>query len=371
MRLDQLETPATLVDLDILESNINNFQNALDAPKELWPMLKTHKSSAIALMQRDAGASGFLCGTLDECEALLRLGLQNIMYAYPIASEPNITRAINLAKACNFFVRLDTIASANILNDAAQQANVKLNYTVIIDTGLNRFGIRPQDIKQFLEEMSQFQNLNFRGISTHPGHVYGCSDQKCVEKIAKEECDKMAEAYNIIKEMGLNADFISSGSNPTFMHVTKDPIINKHHPGAYVFMDNNQVMLGAATEKDCALTVLATIVANPREGVFLMDAGVKCLCLDKGAHGTETMRGFGRIKGHPELLIASVSEEVGKILVEGETSLKVGDKIQIIPNHACTAANMTSFYIGHRNDVVEKVIEADIRGNSGKKGVGE
>ena len=96
----------------------------------------------------------------------------------------------------------------------------------------------------------------------------------------------------------------------------------------------------------------------------MIDAGSKCLGLDKGAHANSSITGFGRIKNHLELLIYSLSEEVGKVKAESKTDIKIGDKIEIIPNHACSAANMTSYYIGVRNGVTEKILKADMRGNS-------
>ncbi|WP_330637618.1 hypothetical protein [Paraclostridium sordellii] len=78
------------------------------------------------------------------------------------------------------------------------------------------------------------------------------------------------------------------------------------------------------------------------------------------------MTGFGRVKNHDELNIIGLSEEVGKIQIVGETNLKVGDKIQIIPNHSCSCANMTSYLVGYRGDEVVEIIDVDVRGNSRK-----
>ncbi|MCL2171568.1 MAG: alanine racemase, partial [Defluviitaleaceae bacterium] len=76
-----LPTPAALIDMDILAANVKKYQAACDKfGKRLWPMTKTHKSTAIAQMARDAGAAGFLCGTLDECEGLAAAGFGGIMY---------------------------------------------------------------------------------------------------------------------------------------------------------------------------------------------------------------------------------------------------------------------------------------------------
>ena len=71
----------------------------------------------------------------------------------------------------------------------------------------------------------------------------------------------------------------------------------------------------------------------------------------------------------PEILVASLSEEVGKLYYEGETTLKVGDKIEIIPNHACSSANFTDYLITTSKDEVVGAINVDMRGNRTLKNV--
>lgn len=146
-----------------------------------------------------------------------------------------------------------------------------------------------------------------------------------------------------------------------------DEYITAYHPGNYVFNDNIQMSTKTATEAECALRIFATVVSHPQDDLFICDAGAKCLGLDQGAHGNSSIRGYGYVVGHPELEVFSLSEEVGKFHVHGTTDLKVGDQVEIIPNHSCSSANLTSYMIGCRNGEVERVIEVDIRGNSTRK----
>ena len=97
MKLNEVYTPAILLDLDVLENNIRRFADAAARNgKQLWPMVKTHKSTRLAAMQREAGAAGFLCGTLDEVEALAAAGFSPLMYAYPAADPVSIGRLIRV-----------------------------------------------------------------------------------------------------------------------------------------------------------------------------------------------------------------------------------------------------------------------------------
>lgn len=369
MEIRELQTPAILVDLDVLENNIKKAQSLCDENgKQLWPMIKTHKSSEIAKMQQKAGATGFLCGTLDECEALLKEGIQNIMYAYPVASDVNIKRVLNLAKNCNFIIRIDSYDSAKLLNTAAKSAGVKINYTIIIDSGLHRFGILPEKAAAFADSIKEFDALNFKGISTHPGHVYSAEKPEDIQKYVEDEKSAVKTAVDALKAAGYALELVTSGSTPTFFKAVHDENINVFHPGNYVFMDNIQMSTETAKESDCALSVYATIISHPSENMFICDAGSKCLGLDQGAHGNTAIRGYGYVKGYPEVTVSSLSEEVGKLYVEGNTTLKIGDKIEIIPNHSCSTANLTSYLVGCRGNKVERLIKVDMRGNSTTKG---
>ena len=371
MKKQELQTPAILLDMDILERNIRTYQEACNlGGKSLWPMIKTHKSAELAKMQLDAGAEGFLCGTLDECEMLCRLGAKRIMYAYPTANPANIRRFIALEKQTELIIRLDSYEAAALLQAEAEKEGVTVPYTVIVDMGFHRFGILPGSLAVFVQKLSALKNLKFLGISTHPGQVYGAASRAEVEAAAKLERDTMKTAAAELAAAGFPPEIVSSGSTPTFLSAAEDDTINTLHPGNYTFFDAIQIALGSAMEKDCALRVFATIIAHPSADRFLCDAGSKCLGLDQGAHGSTSIKGYGRIVGHPELTLAGLSEEVGKILVSGTTDLKIGDTIEIIPNHSCSSANNTSFYTAVRGDEVVGAIPVDARENSIHREIG-
>lgn len=368
MNINELQTPAILLNLDYMEHNLKKYCDAAAAGhKQIWPMIKTHKSTELARLQAEYGCTGFLCGTLDEAEAMEKAGFQNIMYAYPAASDTSIRRVVKLAETCNFIVRIDGLDSARLLNEGAAAANVNVNYTIIVDSGLHRFGAAPEKVLELAEAMKEFKNLTFRGISTHPGHVYGASCAADVPQYCRAEMESIAIAADALRGAGYKLDIISSGATPTFWGSLQDENLMIYHPGNYIFNDAIQLSTNTASEEECALYVLASVISHPREDLFICDAGAKCLGLDQGAHGNTSIKGYGVIKGHPELTVSGLSEEVGKIHVDGKTNIKVGDKILIIPNHACSSANLTDYYIGVRGETVERLIEVDIRGNSTKK----
>ena len=370
MRLQELQTPAIVIRSEAMMENLKEYQQKCDAfGKQLWPMLKTHKSTELADLQTELGAAGFLCGTLDECETLCQRGVEHIMYAYPVAGRVSCQRAVKLAQNCDFYVRIDGLDAAHQLNEAAAEQGTTVNYTVILDCGLHRFGLPAEHLLPFAQEMKQFSNLNFCGISTHCGHVYAEADADKVPLYAQQEKAAIHQAVDSLRSAGFEVKMVTSGATPTLRDTVDDEYINIYHPGNYIFNDRIQISNRTATEDQCALVVYATVISNPREGLLICDAGAKCLGLDQGAHGNSAVQGHGSVIGHPELLVISLSEEVGKISVSGSTDVKVGDRIMIIPNHSCSSANLTAYYVlADKEGTVEKLIPVDIRGNATTKG---
>ena len=365
MKLAEMKTPAIVLDMDILEYNIKRYQEACtEQGKQLWPMVKTHKSTALAAMQRQAGAAGFLCGTLDECEALCRAGLSPLMYAYPPAGKASAARAVALSRQCEFIIRLDSFEAAAAINEQAGAEGLVVDFTLIIDCGLHRFGVLPENAPALIKKIAKLGNLKYRGISSHSGQVYAAASPEELPAYAREEMQALSSAALLLTEAGFSPELITTGSTPTFALTLDDPYIGIYHPGNYVFNDCIQISNGICREEDCALTVQACVISHPREDLFICDAGAKCLGLDKGAHGNSSITGHGRVIGHPELTVSALSEEVGKLHVNGSTALRVGDIIRIIPNHACSSANLTDFFVCHRGDEVCGLMEVDIRGNS-------
>ncbi|MGL5581814.1 MAG: alanine racemase, partial [Cetobacterium sp.] len=143
--ISSLTTPSFLVNLDALENNIKKYQNLADENLvELFPMLKTHKSSEITKMQIEAGAKGVLVGTLDEAESVVKKsGVTKVMLAYPVIGDSNLNRIIALSAQCELFVAFDNEIPAIELSKKLGKNTI--NYQIIINSGLNRFGVSPEE----------------------------------------------------------------------------------------------------------------------------------------------------------------------------------------------------------------------------------
>jgi len=137
------------------------------------------------------------------------------------------------------------------------------------------------------------------------------------------------------------------------------PGVTEFRPGNYVFYDRMQAALGAAQLEDCALTVLARVISRPDPGRLVIDAGSKTFALDRGAHGTDALAGFGQAPAQG-LVLERLSEEHGMLSPGADArSVELGDRLRFVPNHACTVANLADVL---RSDRVTEVLEVLVRG---------
>lgn len=237
-------------------------------------------------------------------------------------------------------------------------------FLLIVDCGLHRLGVSPQEAVSLAKEIAKLPHSRLCGIGTHPGHVYACTSGEGIRPVYQQEEDALQAAYDGITGAGIPLEIVAVGSTPTMALEAGSSLITVLRPGNYVFYDAIQIALGVATQEMCALTVLCTVIAKRGDGHIIVDCGSKCLGLDKGAHGNASIVGYGKVIGHPKLVVESLSEEVGKISLNGDDSIAIGDRLRIIPNHSCSSANMTGFLTGVRGDEVVERIPVDIRGNS-------
>ncbi len=362
MNKSALPTPSTLVDEEKLRRNIEEAQAVCDRNgKTLVPMTKTHKSSYIARLQLEAGASGLLVGSILEAERFSLLAPKHIVFAYPFLGERNLERMRKVGENAHIVVSIDTLETAFCYDAFCRQYNLRWDYLLIVDVGLHRYGVEPGRAGQYVREIARScPNLSFIGIASHPGQVYAATSLEQVATCFAQEEASLSLARDSVRAEGFRCDMVATGSTPTYSHEAGSGVITAVRPGNYVFYDVVQTTLGADIEH-CALTVLTTVISKRSDRKWIMDAGSKCLGLDKGAHGNSGVTGYGRVVGYESLAVTGLSEEVGILESETPLDLQVGDRIEIIPNHSCSAANMTSRVIVCRGEEAVGFYEVDAR----------
>lgn len=348
MKTNMLATPVPMIDIKKLKNNINKMANlARESNTNLRPMVKTHKSPQIAKMQLDAGANGVTVATLDEAEVMVESGIKDIFIAYEIIGNVRLRRLLNLNKKANISVAIDSLAGAKQLASLLNKKGQKMEYLIEIDSGLHRCGVQPGEpalnLAQKINNLSD--RLILKGIFTHAGQVYGATSMEKVKEIGEHEGEVMARTARLFREKGIELKVVSVGSTPTVPYSAYTPEVNEIRPGNYIFYDNIQIGLGVISPDEAALTVESMVISRPSCERVIIDAGSKSLAQDKGAHGVNLVKGFGLvlIDGLPrrDIIIDHLSEEHGFLLLKKpEIELEVGDRIEIIPNHACAVANL-------------------------------
>ncbi|MCG1023795.1 alanine racemase [Sutcliffiella horikoshii] len=352
---NDLDTPTLLLDKATLLANILTMSDfAKENSLSLRPHIKTHKSKEIAKLQMEHGAIGLTTAKLEEAEVMADAGITDILVAYPISSQVKIERAIALLqKGVDLKLAVDSLEQIKLLQKALEKSGHNLEVWIKVNSGLNRCGVEPgEDAVELAKAVLFLSQVRVGGIFTHAGHSYGARDAKELERIANAEAVAVVSSAEACEKAGIPIPVRSVGSTPTYRLAGVVEGITEVRPGNAVFFDSIQVGLGVARREECALSVLASVVGVYKDRIVL-DTGSKTLCLDKGAHGLDSVKGYGYVVDHPELTIERLSEEHGVAVFESRSDLRLNDKVRIIPNHACTVANMFDAYtVVERDDVV-------------------
>jgi D-serine deaminase-like pyridoxal phosphate-dependent protein len=351
---EQIDTPSMVVDQSLLRQNIADMQ-ALAASHgvSLRPHAKTHKTIEIAKLQIEAGAIGLSCAKLGEAEIFVREGgIKDILIAYPIVGEEKIRRLLKLMDRARMTVAVDTLAAAEALSQAMSQNEKVLNLYLEVDTGMNRAGVSAgQEAADLALAISRLPGLRLTGVMTFEGHA-GDSPPETIAQVAARAGKALVDTAELIRAAGIPIEHVSVGSTPAAWFTPAISGVTEMRPGTYVFHDNNAFRHGRIGPDRCAARVLATVVSRPTADRAVIDTGSKALALDP----SKSHPGYGYIVGHPDAIIARLSEEHGVVGLRGdEPGFTVGDRLEIIPNQICPAVNLTDeLVIVENGRVVER-----------------
>ncbi|MEP6716693.1 MAG: alanine racemase [Terriglobia bacterium] len=352
MRVEDLDTPALVVDLDIMERNLSRVADyCVQHNLRLRPHTKTHKSIEMARRQLALGAAGLTVAKVGEAEVMLGAEPRDLLVAFPVIGAPKVRRLAAIAGMTRVTVALDSVFAAEQLSNAGVRAGV----LVEVDVGLGRVGVTPAEALGLIQAVAKLPHLEWRGITFYPGHI---KDQNA-ESLAILNRDignlRLALAKN-----GFEPEIVSGGSTPTLWHSHQIEGLNEIRPGTYIFNDLNTVASGACALADCAASVLVTVISQTRPERMIVDGGSKTFSSDRLSSGVP---GHGRVMEAPGAAFHRMNEEHGFIdLSEAERKFGVGEKVRIIPNHICVAVNLHEYVYGIRNGIVEEVWNVEGRG---------
>lgn len=389
MILSDLDTPCLLIDQQRLAANLRRMQACADAQGvALRPHLKTHKSVAIAQQQRDLGARGVTVAKPEEAEVFTDAGFDDIRLAYCVVGRAKYERLYRLMeRGVRVSFCVDTVEGARLASSFFAEHDATAEVLIEVDTGHGRCGIEwdSPHAEALAKAVRDLPGLKLVGLLTHGGQGYfgpvnGETEFEALVRTMREERDRLLALAERLHDAGvLDPDAeLSVGSTPTMSVFenaevsTSDGVsfrITEIRPGNYVFHDAEQVALGAAELSDCALTVYTTVISkqpDERGGSHLfLDAGKKVFTTDTG-YGT---KGYGVLLYNPTRMVAlphaelfSLSEEHGWVRVPGAATLDVGDRVRVVPNHACVVVNTQDELVVIDGEEVVERLTVDARG---------
>lgn len=354
--IDDLSTPALIVDLDKLETNIQRMaERARTHGVRLRPHIKTHKCVEIAQMQVEAGCNGLTVSTLHEAAVFAENGFDDLTWAFPLILT-RLDEARSLSERCRLGIVIDSIEALEAIEGDGGSYRVWLK----VDCGYHRAGVDPGTELSFelANRITESSKLGFQGILTHSGHAYNAADSEQVQEIAEQERAVMTEFAQQLRERGIEVPAVSVGSTPAMSVVESLEGVDEIRPGNYVFYDFTQVELGSCSVSDCAVTVLASVVSSPGDSDrSIIDAGALALSKDVGPardSGVDMGRIFadyasGQLSDNQHLY--ALSQEHGHL----SGRLPVGSLLRVLPNHSClTVASFDEYHVVRGNEVVDR-----------------
>jgi len=350
------ETPALLLHLDVVERNLAHMaERARRLGVSLRPHIKTHKSVELAKRQLAHGAGGLTVSTLFEAEAFARAGFTDLTWAFPL-DPTHIPHVRRIAERATLRVLVDDLGTAKALSGTGLHVWLK------VDCGYHRAGVDPasQYALEVARELGAERGLTFDGILSHSGHAYRTRNKAEAAQVAEQERQVMVWFADLLRKDGLPVRGISVGSTPAMAAAEDLTGVTEARPGNYIFYDRTMVLIGCCAPTDVGVTVLASVVSHqPGASHFVVDAGALSLSKDLGPTHLDVPPAMGEVRGHPYLTVASVSQEHGIIRAAApaaiEGKFKVGDQLEIVPNHSClTMAHFDEYAVVNGGEVTDR-----------------
>jgi D-serine deaminase-like pyridoxal phosphate-dependent protein len=355
-----LDTPAILIDLDIMERNLRKLSDySREHGFRVRPHTKTHKIPALARKQIGLGAAGLTVAKVGEAEVMLAAQPTDLLIAYPTIGARKLDRLMQVAKQTAVSMSLDSLFVAQQLSEAASAHGVEIGVLAEVDVGLGRVGVPAGELLELIRGIARLPNLRFDGIAFYPGQVKSLDEEG---RQALNNVGKLLDGIlSDLQRAGFTPLIVSGGSTPTLFHSHELPGLNEVRPGTYIFNDRNTVLSGACALEECAASILVTVVSIAKAGQMIIDGGSKTFSSDRPTAGSEVS--FGHVVEAPQALFTKMNEEHGFVdLQKADRKFGVGDRVRIIPNHICVAMNLHECVYGVRGGVVEQTWRVEARG---------
>jgi len=331
MKIYDLDTPALLLDADILERNLRKMATmSAQTGTQVRPHFKVHKCIEIVRKQLELGAIGVTCAKLSEAEVLADHGIDNILVANEIVGQPKIRRLIQLARRVNVMVGVDHPLAVEALDAAAAESNMRLAVLVDVDLGMKRNGIVPEKAAGLVRKVVASTGLEFRGLMGYEGHLINLPPGEEKTRAVNEALDCLSFVVEELKADGIQVPIVSAGGTGDYQIAACHPAVTELQVGTYAVMDTLYASFTPDFEQ--AMTILCTVTSRPSR---------KRVILDVGRKGVNIALSTASLKDRPTIEMEYTYAEHGALKVnEDAPDLVPGVKVELRMPYACGTIHM-------------------------------
>lgn len=359
MTLDEIDTPALIIDLDAMAANINHMALfCADHAVALRPHAKTHKSAHIAAWQIARGAVGVCCQKVSEAEALVDAGIHDVMVTNQVVRPAMIERLLALAARARIQVCVDDTANVDALAETARRHGQTLDVLVEIDVGAHRCGVAPgPPALELARRIVACEYLGFAGLQAYHGPAQHLRLFEQRQHAIAEASHATRSTIELLAQSGIACPVVAGAGSGTFAFEATSGVYTELQCGSYIFMDADYARIRDHNDAPIAnfehsLYLLTTVMSRARAGQAVCDAGLKAQSVDSG---------LPRVVGLPDVQYIGASDEHG-VLSDPCSRLALGDTLRLIPGHCDPTVNIHDWYVGVRNGRVETLWPVTARG---------
>ena len=336
--VEELDTPALVVDLDVMDRNIQTFQGYFkDSAAKVRPVVTSHLCPQIAHRQLDAGGTvgGIAVTTLGEAEVFAGSGFADILLANQVVTASKIRRLCVLAGQTSIGVAVDSPENAEQLSQGAASAGVELRVLVEIEAGMGRCGVAPgPGAVALAQKISGLPGLKFDGIMGSVPGPKGDDDPAQHETKTRANLQVVLDVKEDMDKAGLPVAVVSVGGAHCYAQAIQTPGVTEVRAGRYPLMDHR--LKSFLPELAPAARVLASVISHPIDGLAVLDAGHKAMAPDQGRPVLDGVEGGSATR---------FSAEHGIVELEGDAQKKLnpGDKAWLVPYELGACVNQYDY----------------------------
>jgi 3-hydroxy-D-aspartate aldolase len=360
MALEDVSTPALIVDLDAFERNMDRMRAFIEKHGiRLRAHVKTHKSADIALIQIErGGACGVCCQKVAEAEAIVAGGIKDVLVSNQVVDPKKIDRLVQLAGKARTLVCVDDLGNVDDLSAAAQKHDTTIECLVEIDCGAGRCGVQwGAPVVELAKKIDTAPRLKFSGLQAYQGaaqHVRDFGERKAKIDAAIEQVAKTVE---MLKAEGMECGIVGGAGTGSYYFEGSSGVYNELQCGSYIFMDADYQRVkdesgNFINDFESALFIWTSIMSHAKADKAICDAGLKAQSVDSG---------LPVIYGRDDIEYIKCSDEHG-VIADPKGVLKLNDKLKLIPGHCDPTCNVYDWYVGIRNGKVERLWPVTARG---------